>query len=324
MTETTDYLLSHPLALYCLSLNPDKEYSTDELYPCAEAFIDKAANSLCSYAMSAGIDKFVLGLSGGLDSSFVALVAHRALQLLKKSSNNLNLVMLPGFGSGKTTTLNAKQIIEYLGCSHTVIDIKDICTLALKSIGLDENDRSTAFENIQARVRTTLLLTIANKENALELGTGDYSEGAVGWCTYGGDNISSYNVNMFIPKSLLRLVVYVKGVHDNLDFLKRIATSPITPELLPSHTEFNQKTEDAIGEYDLIDYLLYEKVVLKHNREKSIDNAIKYNKIITSLSTDKRKEYILHYSDVFYKRLDTQGYKRLPCPHPVLTPLTLW
>ena len=118
--------------------------------------------------------------------------------------------------------------------------------------------------------------------------------------------------------------MFVKGVQDNMGFLKDIATVPITPELLPSSCEFSQKTEDVIGEYDLIDYLLYEKVVLKNNREKSIENAINYNRIITSKNGDKRREYILRYSDVFYNRLDTQWYKRLPCPHPALTPLTSW
>ena len=324
MITTTDYLLAHPLALYCLSLDPEKDYSVSELYPYVNAFIEKAAETLCEYVRSIGCEKFVLGLSGGLDSSFVALVANRALQLLGKPSANLILVMLPGFGTGKTTSSNAERLIKHFGSSHKVIDIKELCTLAMKAIGIDENDRTTAFENIQARIRTTLLLTLANKENAIELGTGDYSEGAVGWCTYGGDNISSYNINMFIPKSLLRLVMFVKGVQDNMGFLKDIATVPITPELLPSSDEFGQKTEDVIGEYDLIDYLLYEKVVLNNNREKSIENAINYNRIITSKSGDKRREYILRYSDVFYKRLDTQWYKRLSCPHPVLTPLTSW
>lgn len=323
-TKTTNFLLSHPLALHCLGLETGREYTVEDLYPEVEMFINKAADELHQYARNIGTNKFVLGLSGGLDSTFVALVAHRTICRYDDDDDKLILVTLPGFGTGQTTTGNAERIIKNFRAKHINIDIKELCTIAMNNIGLSTDDRSTAFENIQARMRTMLLLTIANKENALELGTGDYSESAVGWCTYGGDNVSSYNINAYLPKSLLRLIVYVKGVYDRRTFLEDVALAPITPELLPSSTEFSQKTEDFIGEYDLIDYLLYEKVVLKNDRKKSIDNAIKYNKIITSLTGRKREEYIRHYADIFYKRLGTQAYKRLSCPSPKLTPLTTW
>ena len=153
MITTTDYLLAHPLALYCLSLDPDKDYSVSELYPYVNAFIEKAAETLCEYVRSIGCEKFVLGLSGGLDSSFVALVANRALQLLGTPSANLILIMLPGFGTGKTTSSNAERLIKHFGSSHMVIDIKEL-NANIKEIVSKQQQTRIELDKIIAELET--------------------------------------------------------------------------------------------------------------------------------------------------------------------------
>ena len=143
------------------------------------------------------------------------------------------------------------------------IDIKPACALHLKDIGLSTNDRSVAFENAQARERTQILMDLANKENGLVIGTGDLSELALGFATFGGDHLSMYNVNASVPKTLVRFLVRAAAA-DPLHSaesaaLREVLALPISPELLPpgSRGEMSQQTEDILGPYELHDFFLH-------------------------------------------------------------------
>lgn len=324
MEKRINYLNpKYSLLLHALGINSNETLIDERLVlDSSNNLISKAAKSLNDYSDRLNIDKFVLGLSGGLDSAYVSYVAKVALELRGLSPSNLILVTLPGFGTGNSTFNNALSLIKDYGATHINIDIKDICTMSLKSMGIDSTDRSTAFENIQARVRTMILLTLANKYNALELGTGDFSESALGWCTYGGDNISMYNVNATLPKTLIRESMYLIGKYSGKDYLYNIASSPITPELLPSTDgkEFEQKTEDSIGSYDLIDYLLYLVFIKKNDFDESIKLA---NENLIEFKDKKigNKSYVEHYGNIFKKRFNSMAFKRLNCPYPNLTDL---
>ena len=320
MTATIDKV--NPLVGYILDETIKKGATPS--YENFTLFKEKAALVLKKYAEGIGVDKFVLGLSGGLDSAYVALVAKRSLELMGKDSHNLILVTLPCFGTGKRTFSNAMSLIEDLAATHINIDIKELANISLALLDISKDDRSTAFENIQARLRTALLLTLANKHNALELGTGDFSEIVLGWCTFGGDNVSMYNVNATVPKTFIRESILSFGQNENKGYLVDIATSPISPELLPSNSgeELSQHTEDAVGSYDLVDALIYYNMVKGYSIEKSIDFAKKVLPQFDKCDILKiGANYIEHYARVFEKRKRTQGFKNLSTPYALLTPL---
>lgn len=305
------------LLYYSLGLPMDKEYDEESLLKSVNQFIDRAAVLLKDYANSINTDKFVLGLSGGLDSAFVALVAKRALELMNKDSKNLILVTLPCFGTGARTTRNAYSLIDDIKASHKDINIATATRIAIDNMGIDQEDRSVAFENIQARIRTAYLLTLANYHKALQLGTGDASEIALGWCTYGADNISGYNINATVPKTLIKKALYLKGKYEYKEYLYDISITPISPELLPSKSgeEMEQRTEDYIGSYELIDFLIYAIFVKNHSFEEARE-LLKQN---LSYLNDKDPNYIDKYSEIFKKRFNANGFKRLSCPFANLT-----
>lgn len=143
---------------------------------------------------------------------------------------------MPGFGTTNRTYNNSIKLVESYGATIREINIRDACNVHMRDIGLDEDDRSIAYENVQARERTQILMDVANMENGIVIGTGDLSELALGWCTYNGDHMSMYSVNSSIPKTLIRYLV--KWFMDNekgnrYDVLKDIIDTPISPELLP-------------------------------------------------------------------------------------------
>jgi len=137
--------------------------------------------------------KAVIGVSGGLDSTLALLVILKTFKLLKRSLNDILPITMPGFGTSNFTLNNITLLLDGLGLEYKNIDIKEISQLILDKI--EHTEKDTTYENIQARARTYLLMTIANKYNGIVIGTGDMSELAIGFCTYNGDHISMYNVN---------------------------------------------------------------------------------------------------------------------------------
>ncbi|MBQ9959052.1 MAG: NAD(+) synthase, partial [Oscillospiraceae bacterium] len=189
-------------------------------------------------------------------------VAGNAMDMLGRSRKDVVAATIPCLGTSKRTKSNAEKMCELLGVDLRVIDISETVKRHLADIGHDGVTPDVTFENAQARERTQVLMDISNMENGLVLGTGDLSEGALGWCTFNGDHISMYNVNGDMPKTFIRAVV--KHVADTWgdealrDVLYDVVATPISPELTPAvNGEIAQKTEDIVGPYDAHDFFIY-------------------------------------------------------------------
>ena len=205
--------------------------------------------------------KLVLGVSGGLDSTLALLVCVETLKRLNRPASDLLAVTMPCFGTSNRTKNNALKLAELFGCEVKEINIKNSVLSHFNDIGQDVSITDTTYENAQARERTQVLMDLANKTGGLVVGTGDLSELALGWCTYGGDHISMYGVNGGVPKTLIKQMViglgkrYSKAVEK---ILLDIADTPISPELTPAENGvIAQVTEDIVGPYVLHDFFLY-------------------------------------------------------------------
>jgi NAD+ synthase (glutamine-hydrolysing) len=230
---------------------------------CQEIFAIQTAG-LAKRLEHTGLGKVTLGLSGGLDSTLALLVVDRTFDLLDLPRDGILAVTLPGFGTTERTLSNARELARAAGVRLGEIDIRPAATQLLKDIGLTPADTdNVAYENTQARVRTQLLMNLANKEGAIQVGTGDLSELALGWTTYGGDQISMYNVNAGVPKTLVRKLVSWVADHqaspDERKVLHAILDTPISPELRPPGRDggIEQRTEDVLGPYELHDFFLF-------------------------------------------------------------------
>jgi NAD+ synthase (glutamine-hydrolysing) len=211
-----------------------------------------------------GVKRVTLGLSGGLDSTLALLVVDRTFDLLGLPREGILTVTMPGFGTSERTLHSAYELARASGVHLREIDIRPACRQHMKDIGLDEKDTSSlAFENMQARERTQVLMDLANKEGALQVGTGDLSELALGWSTFGADQISMYHVNSGIPKTLVRQLVGWVAAHcasaAEKAVLQAILDTPVSPELLPPGTDgaITQRTEDVLGPFEAHDFFLF-------------------------------------------------------------------
>lgn len=253
---------------------------------CAEIFGIQCAG-LAKRLKQIGMPNIYVGVSGGLDSTLALLVACKTLKLLGENMAKIIGVTMPGFGTTLQTKQNAFDLMKWLGIGSDVIDIRETCYETFKAIehrpfGIDmenvttfyefeealkavppENRHDLVFENVQARVRTMLLFS-----KGFVLGTGDLSELALGWCTYNGDHMSSYNVNCSIPKTLVKFLVRYVAEHEARNIgdptnnlyhtLLKICDTTISPELLPpdEQGQIVQSTEDVLGPYELHDFYL--------------------------------------------------------------------
>lgn len=209
-----------------------------------------------------GTKKVVLGVSGGLDSTLALIVCTQTFERLGFDKKGIVAVSMPCFGTTKITKINARKLSEALGVSFRQIDITETVRSHFRDISHNETNYNIVFENAQARVRTLVLMDIANEIGGIVVGTGDLSEIALGWSTYNGDHMSMYNVNSGVPKTLVMYLI--DWAKDNMfagevsQILGSIMNTPISPELLPSDEEkLIQQTEQIIGPYLLHDFFLY-------------------------------------------------------------------
>jgi NAD+ synthase (glutamine-hydrolysing) len=230
---------------------------------CEEVFQVQAAG-LAKRLEHVGVRSVVLGLSGGLDSTLALLVCVRTFELLGLPREGILALGLPGFGTTGRTRDSARRLAGALGVSLREIDIRAACEQHIRDIGLDPADTSsTAYQNLQARERTQVLMDTANMVGGLVVGTGDLSELALGFCTFGGDHIAMYNVNGSVPKTLVReLVRWVAQRHADASartLLEEVLATPVSPELTPPGSDggVGQRTEDMIGPYELHDFFLW-------------------------------------------------------------------
>ena len=256
----------------------------------------------------------VIGISGGLDSTLALLVCVLAADRLGYHRSQIIGVTMPGFGTSNRTYNNAIALMEQLGISIHEIPIRDMATQHLNDIGHDIDARDITYENAQARIRTLVLMDMANKYNGLVVGTGDMSELALGWATYCGDQMSMYGVNAGVPKTLVRYIVQYAAENifseETRAILLDIVDTPVSPELLPTDAEGNiaQITEDKVGPYELHDFFMYYFLRYGFTREKIAFMAgIAFENVY-------EQEVIDHWLDVFMRRFFTQQFKRSCLP----------
>jgi NAD+ synthase (glutamine-hydrolysing) len=275
----------------------------------------------------------VLGISGGLDSTLALLVTVKTFDLLGVPRHQITGITMPGFGTTHATRSNALALMEQLGISSREIDIRPLCLAEWRALGHapfgirlegqsiesleaqlralpPERRNDLVFENVQARMRTSLLMN-----SGLVIGTGDVSELALGWCTYNADHMSMYNPNVSVPKTLVRFLVEWVALHEfegpTRQTLLAIAHTVISPELLPpdAQGQIVQATEDTIGPYELHDFFLYHLV-----RFGSPPRKIWFLAQQASFSQPYSSETIAHWLQVFLRRFFSQQFKRSCLP----------
>ncbi|MCA9539117.1 MAG: NAD(+) synthase [Myxococcales bacterium] len=301
---------------------------------CWEVF-EIQSNALATRMKALGRPKLVLGVSGGVDSTQAALVAAQALALCDQPIDDLLCVTMPGLGTTAGTRTNAEALANDLGARFREISIADASRLILGAMGhkaadgIDTVDAlidrlrnmpalaDITVENVQARLRTLVLMCLANAERGLLVGTGDLSEKALGWATYAGDHISMYDVNAGVPKTLIRFVIrwvaneraQTWSTHDPSALRKTlfaILDTPISPELLPADADgtIAQLTEEKIGPYELHDFFLWHFVRRGARPGRLLDLAI------VAFGTRYDIATLKHWLRTFLQRFFWSQFKR--------------
>ena len=258
----------------------------------------------------------VIGISGGLDSALALLVTYRAFKAIGKPVSDIIAITMPGFGTTGKTKGNSLKLIDALGATGRTISVTDSVLQHFKDIGHDKSSLDVTYENAQARMRTLILMDIANKTGGLVIGTGDLSELALGWATYNGDHMSMYAVNSSVPKTLVKHLVNYEAERlggECEKVLKDILNTEISPELLPPDKsgKISQKTEDLVGPYELHDFFLYYSVRWGFSPSK-----VRYLARLT-FGDKYDAETLDKWLKNFYRRFFSQQFKRSCVPDGV-------
>jgi len=282
-----------------------------------------------------GQPKVVIGISGGLDSTHALIVAAKAMDRLGRPRSDILGFTMPGFATTDFTKNNATRLAKSLGVSFEELDIRPAARQMLEGLGhpfgQGEEVYDVTFENVQAGLRTDYLFRIANQRGGIVLGTGDLSELALGWCTYGvGDQMSHYTVNSGVPKTLIQHLIRWVVSTDQFDLevnevLNEIVEQEISPELIPSKDDKPQSTEDTIGPYALHDFTLYQvlrfgfrpsKIAFLARHAWSDPAAGEWP---PGFPEQRRIAYDLadvkHWLEVFLRRFFTSQFKRSAIPN---------
>ena len=302
----------------------------DPFLPCNETRDEDCAHifALQSHALARRLGHInaataVIGVSGGLDSTLALLVAAQSMKLLGKGPESVVAVTMPCFGTSSRTRNNAQILCDELGLTLRCVEIGCAVTQHFKDIGHDPDNHNVAFENSQARERTQVLMDLSNDTGGIVVGTGDFSELALGWATYNGDHMSMYGVNAGIPKTQIRLITdwYARtcGNQKLAEVLWDILDTPVSPELLPpKEDQIAQKTEDLVGPYPLHDFFLFYLLRYGFGPKKIFRLAR------TAFACEYDDETIKHWLRTCFRRFFTQQYKRSCLPDgPMVGPLSL-
>lgn len=278
-----------------------------------EAILEMQAQGLKKRMKHTHASKAVIGISGGLDSTLALLVVSRAFIRMGKPLSDIVAVTMPCFGTTKRTRSNAEKLCDALGVSLQQVNIADTVRSNFKDIGQQESCLDVTYENTQARVRTLVLMNLANRLGGLVIGTGDLSELALGWATYNGDHMSMYAVNASVPKTLVRHIVATVAEESKADLkevLQDILDTPVSPELLPAQEngEIAQQTEEIVGPYELHDFFLYYAVRWGFAPDKIFWLAQQ------AFANRYDNRVLLKWLRNFYKRFFAQQFKRSCLP----------
>ncbi len=286
-----------------------------------------------------GQPKVVIGVSGGLDSTHALIVAARAMDRLGRPRSDILAFTMPGFATGETTKGYATRLSEALGVTFEELDIRPAARQMLEDVGhpfaSGEEVYDVTFENVQAGLRTDYLFRIANQRRGIVLGTGDLSELALGWCTYGvGDQMSHYTVNSGVPKTLIQHLIRWVVDSEQLgpredgvgDVLTSILEQEITPELVPTREgETPQSTESSVGPYALQDFTLFH--VLRYGARPSKVAFMARHAWSDATEGEWPPNYpekshlaydlpeIRHWLEVFIRRFFSSQFKRSALPN---------
>jgi NAD+ synthase (glutamine-hydrolysing) len=322
-------------------LLPEREYPRFPYVPAGEESRDRRCfeayniqvHGLVKRLKASRAETIIIGVSGGLDSTQSLMVAVKAADLLQWPREKVRAYTMPGFATSPRTRENAWRLIRALGVHGEELDIRESSTRMLKNIG-HKGDFDVTYENVQAGERTSHLFRLANMHKGIVLGTGDLSELALGWCTFGvGDHMSHYNVNASVPKTLIQYLLRWQASLDTVNeetksVLLDILSTEISPELVPGScddTQPAQRTEDVIGPYELQDFNIYYLTRFGYRPVKVafLAYCAWHDKTAGSwpdIPEDKRNEYdisqIKHWLHVFVRRFySISQFKRSVMPN---------
>ncbi|MDR1158782.1 MAG: NAD(+) synthase [Oscillospiraceae bacterium] len=278
-----------------------------------EEILTMQATGLATRLAHTGVRAALIGVSGGLDSCLALLSTVRAVAALARPLPDVLAVTMPCFGTTARTRQNAHRLCEALGVTCREIDISESVRRHLRDIGHPEDARDVVYENAQARVRTLVLMDLANQVSGLVVGTGDLSELALGWATYNGDHMSMYGVNAGVPKTLVRHIVgHVAdtcGDSALAAVLRDILATPVSPELLPPEDgAISQQTEALVGPYELHDFFLYH--IVRWGRAPRAVLALAGTAFAGVYAPDEIRAWLR----VFCRRFFAQQFKRSCLP----------
>ena len=288
--------------------------SDEQMAETCEEILNIQSAGLAKRLVHTNCQHVVIGISGGLDSTLALLVCIRTFDKLGYDRKGIVGVTMPGFGTSGRTHDNAVTLMQLLGISQMEVSISKAVIQHFEDIGHDSSVHDATYENSQARERTQILMDLANKLNALVVGTGDLSELALGWATYNGDHMSMYGVNAGIPKTLIQYVVrYIATLPSfkaESATLKDIVDTPISPELTPADEQgaIAQKTEDLVGPYELHDFFLYYMLRFGFRPAKIFLLAKQ------AFGESYDAETIKHWLTTFCRRFFSQQFKRSCLP----------
>ena len=288
---------------------PDDETEFDAR---AREILSIQSTGLARRMLAAKTQRLVLGLSGGLDSTLACLVCLDALDRLELPASALTALTMPGPGTTDHTKKSAHLLATSSGFDLAEVPINDAVKQHLIDVGHD-GAADVTFENSQARERTQILFDTANNVGGIVVGTGDLSELALGWCTFNADQMSNYNVNVSVPKTMIAYLVRWYAHHRASELLKkvlqRVVDTPITPELLPNvDGRIVQETEALIGPYELHDFFLYHYLRTGADAEKIFCLA---NSAFEGMYDGPT---IQKWLRVFFQRFFEQQFKRTTLP----------
>ena len=305
---------------------------------CYEAYTIQVA-ALVQRLRAIGLPRIVIGVSGGLDSTHALIVAARAVDRLGLGREHIHAITMPGFATSAETKRNALALAEALGCRTEELDIRPAAERMLAAMGhpygRGERGREAydvTFENVQAGLRTDFLFRIANHRGGIVLGTGDLSELALGWCTFGvGDQMAHYGVNAGIPKTLIQHLIRWVVAEELFDdavgrTLLSILDTEISPELVPAEAGGAiQSTQAKIGPYALQDFTLWHVL-----RRGSRPSRIAFLALLAwrdadagdwpeGLPSSEKVAYdlpeIRRWLELFHRRFFTNQFKRSTLPN---------
>jgi NAD+ synthase (glutamine-hydrolysing) len=246
-----------------------------------------------------GNQKLIIGVSGGLDSTLALMIAYETMLRLGRPVEDIIGVTMPGLGTSSRTKNNALELMKKLGITHMEKPIIDETNLHFDLIGHDKFNTNITYENTQARIRTMVLMNLANMHNGIVLGTGDLSEIALGFMTYNGDQMSMYGINAGLPKTLVSFMVleFAKEYPALKTILEDVVDTPISPELIK-----DQVTENILGKYVYNDFLLHRHLRCGDDEEKLVFMIKKTFNIDEELARSQVAYFLRRFYQQQFKR----------------------